>query len=102
MITLVNTFAVHGSTDAFEEAFRAVSDFMRRQPGFRHHRLLRTQEDSRCYINIAEWEDEESLRAALARPGFRRRADRLGRLATPRPRVGRTVLDAGPEAVRRG
>ncbi|MFI9445930.1 antibiotic biosynthesis monooxygenase family protein [Streptomyces avermitilis] len=68
VIVLVNVFQVHGSPTAFEREFANVSECMRAQPGFLHHRLLCSQGTDSTYVNVAQWQDEQSLRDALARP----------------------------------
>ncbi|AKJ11932.1 hypothetical protein ABB07_18395 [Streptomyces incarnatus] len=96
MIVLVNVFQVHGSAEGFERAFTKVSEIMRTQPGFLHHRLLRSEGADSTYVNVAEWQDEQSLRAALARREVVARLRPLSAFATGRPTVCRPVLDAPP------
>jgi long-chain acyl-CoA synthetase len=99
LIVLVNVFDVHASAAEFERAFGAVSERMRSQPGFRAHRLLRSDRAPSTYVNVAEWDDEPSLHAALARPEVVARVRSLMRLSTATPQTYRTVLDVpAPEA----
>ncbi|MGX5185494.1 antibiotic biosynthesis monooxygenase family protein [Streptomyces avermitilis] len=93
MIVLVNVFQVHKSPTAFEREFANVSECMRAQPGFLHHRLLCSQGADSTYVNVAEWQDEQSLRDALARPEVVGRLRPLTALATGRATVCRLVLD---------
>lgn len=93
MIVLVNVFHVHGSPAEFEREFANVSECMSAQPGFLHHRLLRAQDADTSYVNVAEWQDEQSLRDALARPEVIERLRPLAAFATARPTVCRPVLE---------
>lgn len=93
MITLVNQFEVRGPADQFEAVFGEVSDFMSAQPGFRSNRLLRSGTDEHRYVNIAEWDDEQSLRAALAHEGWKAVAAKLAPLGTGAPHVYSPVLE---------
>ncbi|WP_327435124.1 antibiotic biosynthesis monooxygenase family protein [Streptomyces sp. NBC_01236] len=89
----MNAFQVHGSPSEFEREFSNVSECMRAQPGFLHHRLLCSQGADSTYVNVAEWQDEQSLRDALAHPEVIERLRPLAALATGRPTVCRPVLD---------
>jgi heme-degrading monooxygenase HmoA len=93
MIVLVNVFRVHGSPSDFERVFMNVSECMQAQPGFQHHRLLRSQDARSTYVNVAEWQDEQSLRDALARPEVKEHLRPLAALATGRPTIHRPVLE---------
>jgi quinol monooxygenase YgiN len=92
MVSLVNTFDVHGPVEDFERVFAALSECMGAQAGFRRHTLLRYAGESASYVNIAEWDDEHALRSALGRRQFLRHAGPLARLATARPRLCLPVL----------
>ncbi|WP_328535156.1 antibiotic biosynthesis monooxygenase family protein [Streptomyces sp. NBC_00344] len=93
VIVLVNVFRVHESLSEFERIFTHVSECMRAQPGFRHHRLLGSQDAGSTYVNLAEWQDEQSLRDALARPEVIERLRPLAALATGEATVYRPVLE---------
>ncbi|MEU6278480.1 antibiotic biosynthesis monooxygenase family protein [Streptomyces populi] len=96
MIVLVNVFQVRGSTAEFEREFARAAECMRAQPGFLHHRLLRSLGTGSTYVNVAEWQDEQSLRDALARREVAERLRPLAAFATGRPTVCRPVLDGSP------
>jgi heme-degrading monooxygenase HmoA len=49
--------------EAFEAAYREVTRAVRGTPGHLHDELLRDAEDSRTYILLAEWENEQVFRA---------------------------------------
>jgi hypothetical protein len=71
-----------------------VSEWMRGWPGFITHRLLRSHMSSSTYVNVAEWDDEQSLRAALTHPEAVGLMSALTRVSTPAPQTYRTVLEA--------
>ncbi|MFF3292005.1 antibiotic biosynthesis monooxygenase family protein [Streptomyces sp. NPDC003023] len=87
MITFINRFHVTGETGAFEEAFDETSAFFAAQPGFVGHRLLQHVEEPHLYVNIADWQDQESFRAALARPEFGAHRARLRTLSSSDPNL---------------
>jgi heme-degrading monooxygenase HmoA len=49
--------------EAFEKAFRQVSETVRGTPGHVRDQLLRDTEDPSLYVLLAEWDSEESFRA---------------------------------------
>lgn len=70
VVIFINRFTVHGSPEEFERAFAESTEFMRRQPGFLRYTLLREVAKHDSYLNIAYWQDGQSLRAAVGRPEF--------------------------------
>ena len=40
-------------------------------PGFRSARLLRAEDDPLRYVSVSDWDDQASLKAWKASPGFR-------------------------------
>lgn len=40
-------------------------------PGFRSATLLRSDEDAQLFVSVSDWDDEVSLKAWKASPGFR-------------------------------
>lgn len=40
-------------------------------PGFRSAKLLRSDEDALLFVSVSDWDDEVSLKAWKASPGFR-------------------------------
>ncbi|MBZ4319369.1 antibiotic biosynthesis monooxygenase family protein [Streptomyces huiliensis] len=93
MITFVNRFQVHGSTEEFERAFDETSAFFAAQPGFLRHRLVRHADLPGAYVNVAEWESREHFDAALKQPAFVPHATALRALATSEPNVYVPVLE---------
>jgi heme-degrading monooxygenase HmoA len=66
-VVFVNCFEVpDGRDDAFSKLWTDVNDYMRRQPGYLGHRLVRAlTADSRYrFVNVAEWASAEDCAAA--------------------------------------
>lgn len=80
----VNQFQVHGRATEFEQDFTEAGEFMAARPGFVQHTLSRGLGAGQAerYVNIALWCDEQSLRAAVAHPGFTAHAERIRARAT--------------------
>jgi monooxygenase len=93
VITFINRFNVTGPTDEFETAFDATSAFFAAQPGFLNHRLLQHVDEPHLYVNIADWKDEESFRAALARPEFAAHRTTLRTLSNSDPNLYVPLLE---------
>ncbi|MFD0900472.1 antibiotic biosynthesis monooxygenase family protein [Actinomadura sediminis] len=70
MLLFVNVFQVHADPGDFEKCFADTSAFMMQKEGYRRHRLVRVNGEGVRYLNIAEWDGEEALRAAVADPRF--------------------------------
>ncbi len=67
MVQLINCFEVPaGREDEFFALWREVNAYMVRKPGYLSHQLHRSlTEDARYrFVNYAEWESAEHLRAA--------------------------------------
>ncbi|WP_037870355.1 antibiotic biosynthesis monooxygenase family protein [Streptomyces sp. SPB074] len=84
-VTFLNTFTVHAEAGVFEEEFARTSAFMARQPGFVRHTLCRHTEQPGQYVNVAEWRDAASFRAAVSHPDFGPHASALRALSESRP-----------------
>ncbi|MER5466727.1 MULTISPECIES: antibiotic biosynthesis monooxygenase family protein [unclassified Streptomyces] len=93
MITFINRFEVTGPADEFEKAFDATSAFFSAQPGFIAHRLLQHIQEPGRYVNVADWQDEESFRAALARPEFAAHRTALRALSSSDPNLYTPTLE---------
>jgi len=96
MVTLINTFTVHGDTAEFERVWQESADFMRARPGFLGYRFGRSTTDAHVYVNVAEWESPEALRAATEGPEFQEHRTRLRALATSTPAVYTPLLVGEP------
>jgi long-chain acyl-CoA synthetase len=85
MVTLINRFTVHGDGSEFEKVFEASSEFMRKQPGFLRHRLVRSLSDPQVYVNLAEWESVERHQEVVGSPEFAEHIKGLASLAKVEP-----------------
>ncbi|MFE1796656.1 MULTISPECIES: antibiotic biosynthesis monooxygenase family protein [unclassified Streptomyces] len=86
-VTFVNTFTVHAEPEVFEKEFARTSAFMARQPGLIRHTLSRHAERPGQYVNVAEWRDVASFRAAVSHADFQPHAGALRALAESRPEL---------------
>lgn len=86
-VTLVNTFTLSSSPEEFERAFASTAKFFAEQPGFLDHQLTRQVDEPEVYVNIARWQDEASLRSAVALPEFSEHVQALGALASSESRI---------------
>ncbi|MBB5156852.1 antibiotic biosynthesis monooxygenase family protein [Saccharopolyspora phatthalungensis] len=82
MLIFVNLFRVHGGAGDFERCFAETSEFMMNKDGYLRHRLVKVNDGEPRYLNIAEWTDEDSLRAAVADPRFESHARALSERAS--------------------
>ncbi|RSS83378.1 antibiotic biosynthesis monooxygenase [Streptomyces sp. WAC06614] len=95
MVTFVNKLTVHGDIEEFLAAKEKISAFMSAQPGHIAHRTLNSLGEPHVFIEIAEWLDAASHRAAVTSETFRELVGPLAALATPEPGLFRTV-EEGP------
>ncbi|MDQ3695521.1 MAG: antibiotic biosynthesis monooxygenase [Chloroflexota bacterium] len=85
-VVLINTFTVDPDEEGrLLAAWTDDAAFMQDQPGFISTRLHRGIAGSSAFVNVAEWDSAQSLRAAFFSPGFQ---DLIGRypdsaVATP-------------------
>jgi heme-degrading monooxygenase HmoA/uncharacterized protein YndB with AHSA1/START domain len=86
-VTLLNSFTVSGSGEAFERAFHETSAYFAQQPGFIEHSLLKKLDEPGAYVNVARWTDQRSLRQAVARPEFQQHEAALRALAVSSPKL---------------
>ncbi|MFI7300088.1 antibiotic biosynthesis monooxygenase family protein [Streptomyces sp. NPDC050121] len=91
-VTFVNTFTVHVEPEVFEKEFARTSEFMARQPGFVRHTLSQHTERPGQYVNVAEWQDVASFRAAVSHADFKPHAGALRALSESRPELYRARL----------
>ncbi|MEW1956710.1 antibiotic biosynthesis monooxygenase family protein [Kineococcus sp. NPDC059986] len=71
--TFVNELHVTGDLEEFHRISDGLSAYMRRQPGYLGHRMLRSLHRPDVYLEIAEWYDADSHLAAVRSEGFRSR-----------------------------
>ncbi|MEG8280493.1 antibiotic biosynthesis monooxygenase family protein [Streptomyces sp. AHA2] len=93
MVTFINRFTVTGPPEEFERLFEDTSAFFHDRPGFLSHRLLRHSEQPGSYVNVAEWADTESFRAAVTHPDFAPHAAALRTLSTSEPNLYAPVME---------
>ncbi|MFE7842127.1 antibiotic biosynthesis monooxygenase family protein [Streptomyces sp. NPDC057474] len=93
MITFINRFDVTGPAAEFEEAFDTTSAFFAAQPGFIRHRLLQHVDAPHLYVNIADWDDQDSFQKALSRPEFAAHRARLRALSSSDPNLYTPLLE---------
>ncbi|MEU7742759.1 antibiotic biosynthesis monooxygenase family protein [Nonomuraea sp. NPDC049158] len=98
MVLLVNKMTVTGDPAEFLRITEALTDFMRRQPGYIRYQLLHSLRNENVYVEIALWDKAESHLSAVQSDGFRERVSGLGAVATVDPdvyeviREGETIL----------
>ena len=99
-VTFVNRFTLRVAPDEFERAFARTTAFMRRQPGFLGHTLLRHVDHQDRYVNVARWRDVASFRRAVAHPDFPHHAAALRALCGSEPNLytPRQVEPAGDQS----
>lgn len=79
-ITLINVFEVPADrVDAFVDQWRVRAELMATAPGFRDARLHRAVSAEARFqlVNVAHWDSEDQMNAALANDEFRRRVNAL-------------------------
>jgi quinol monooxygenase YgiN len=96
VLVLINKFVVTTTGEEFEKVFVETAEFMRRQPGFLRYRLIRSEQDSSVYINIAEWTDKAALMAVADRPEMSDHLAQIKAVAIPEPQFFAPVAEAGP------
>ncbi|MFC3998514.1 antibiotic biosynthesis monooxygenase family protein [Nocardiopsis sediminis] len=82
MLTLIITFTVTGDPEKFRTAQSAVIAHASRLPGFGGSRLHRSLTDPNVYVEVVEWADADTHRAAVADPDFRLLLGEMGEHAT--------------------
>jgi long-chain acyl-CoA synthetase len=93
MVVLINKFTLTASPERFEEVFAASSEFMRSQPGFIDHTLVKSLRSPNVYVNIAHWEDAASHFAVIQSSGFQQHIRELAEVARAEPDLYAAVLD---------
>lgn len=93
MVTVINRLTVSGDVAEFESIIGRITEYMASQPGFLSHRLYRSRNDPRVYVEAADWTDAESHRTAMSGSGFRENVVALGAVAAAEPDVFEEVRD---------
>jgi heme oxygenase (mycobilin-producing) len=101
-ITLINVFEVPAErVDAFVDQWRVRAELMAAAPGFRDARLHRAVSAEARFqlVNVAHWDSEDDMKAALGNDEFRRRVHALQEEPETRfaaaPAVYEVVADLG-------
>ena len=93
MVILINRFTVHASLEEFLAAFEESAVFMRAQPGFIRHTLVKSLRDPNRYVNIAQWQQPEDHIRVVTSPQFGAHVEALAKVATSDPDLYAPVLE---------
>jgi quinol monooxygenase YgiN len=85
MVLLINKMTVTGDRDEFLRITEALTDYMRRQPGYIRYQLLHSLRNENSYVEVALWDKPEFHLRAVQSEGFRERVRGLGAVATVDP-----------------
>ncbi|MBO0806685.1 MAG: antibiotic biosynthesis monooxygenase [Actinobacteria bacterium] len=85
MVILINRFTLTASPQAFEEAFEESAVFMRAQPGFVRHTLVKSLRDPQTYVNIAQWQDADDHIRVVHSPEFKEHVTNLAKVSRADP-----------------
>ncbi|HEX8007661.1 MAG TPA: antibiotic biosynthesis monooxygenase family protein [Trebonia sp.] len=99
MVILINRFTLNGSPEQFEEAFEESAVFMRAQPGFIKHTLVKSLRDPNSYVNIAHWRAADDHIRVVLSDEFKAHVEALGKVATADPDLYSPVLEVEQAAV---
>jgi long-chain acyl-CoA synthetase len=92
-VILLNRLTVTGDPDKFEEVFERSSQFMRTQPGFLGHTLVRSLRDPGRYVNIAPWEQAADHINSIQNPEFMEHITALAEVSSSEPELYSIVMD---------
>jgi long-chain acyl-CoA synthetase len=93
MVILLNRLTVTGDPEKFEEIFAESSKFMREQPGFQGHTLVKSLRNPSSYVNIAHWEQAADHIRSVQNPGFMEHITALAEVSTSDPDLYSIVMD---------
>lgn len=93
MVILLNRFTVTGSPEKFEEVFKKTSEFMREQPGFMGHTLVKSLGNPNSYVNIAHWADAADHIRSVQHRDFMEHVTALAEVASSEPDLYSIVQD---------
>ena len=93
MVTLLNRFTVTGSPEKFEEVFKRTSQFMREQPGFLGHTLVKSLGNPNSYVNIAHWAGAADHIRSVQQRDFMEHVTALAEVASSDPDLYSIVQD---------
>ncbi|MEV3932792.1 MULTISPECIES: AMP-binding protein [unclassified Streptomyces] len=91
MVILINEFILTAAPEEFEKVFEASSVYMREQPGFVDHTLVRSMTNPNTYINIARWQDAAAHIQVVQSEGFQDHIRQLAGVARATPQLHTVV-----------
>lgn len=99
MAMLINELKVIGATEDFERITAGITAYMREQPGYIGHKMLRSLRRPGVFVEIAEWEKPEDHVRAVTSEGFRSRVKELaGVIEKPTPDLYELLHDSAAAA----
>ena len=93
MVILLNRLTVTGDPEKFESVFEQSSAYMRKQPGFLGHTLVKSLRDPGSYVNIANWEQATDHIRSVQNPEFMEHITALAEVSNSAPDLYSIVLD---------
>lgn len=93
MVILLNRLTVTADADKFEEVFAKSSKFMRTQPGFMGHTLVRSLRNPGSYVNIAHWGQAADHINGVQNPEFMEHITALAEVSSSDPDLYSIVMD---------
>ena len=93
MVILLNRLTVTGDAEKFEEVFAKSSQFMRAQPGFMGHTLVRSLRNPGSYVNIAPWEQAADHIQSVQNPEFMEHITALAEVSGSDPDLYSIVME---------
>jgi long-chain acyl-CoA synthetase len=93
VVILLNKFTLTTAPEEFERIFAESSEFMKNQPGFISHTLVKSLQRPNVYVNIAHWESAEDHLRVVSSEGFREHISQLATVARAEPDLYSAVLD---------
>ena len=93
MVILINKFTLTASPEQFEKVFEESAGFMRAQPGFIRHTLVKSLRNPDVYVNIAEWEEAADHIRAVESPEFKEHVRVLAEVGKAEPDLYSIVQD---------
>jgi long-chain acyl-CoA synthetase len=93
MVILLNRLTVTGDPEKFEEVFAKSSQFMRAQPGFMGHTLVKSLRNPGSYVNIAHWEQAADHIQSVQNPEFMEHITALAAVSSSDPDLYSIVME---------
>ena len=93
MVILLYRITVTGDASKLEEVFEQSSQFMRDQPGFMGHTLVRSLRNPGSYVNIAHWEQAADHIQSVQNPEFMEHITALAEVSGSDPDLYSIVME---------